>query len=580
MARQPHKRVDSAGAGGTGAGDSGGRRAAGAARRWPGAATCPRSMRLVAAGCVALLVATLVPLVMISAYNHSYADDWHYAVPVHQVLLATRGDPFAALGAAFQQVGTAYVGWQGTYTAIFLMSLEPGVFSEDLYVIAAPIILVTLIACTFWSMRVVLAEWLHADKATWISVSCVIVVLQILMQPSPVEGIFWYNSAIYYTFFHSLALVLVGQVLRSIDPARTKPTRPLVTGATVLAVLVAGGNFVTALVTSEVLFAVAVVLGIRHQRAVVNVLPPLTGLLCGTVISMAAPGNAVRQATQFPGSGLGVFGTIWQSSISAFQYLSSWTTGLMLLGLGVIAVLVARTVFAPGMRRWRFPLPGAVSIASVALLATSFTPTFYSMGTVGPGRVQDVRLELYVILAVANIVWWLGWVAYRVRVAHESAEQVAVVPTPAFAAPATSVRPAMPLPVPDAASAPAPATREHARHLPAIGSRSVAGAVGLLLLVFCLTVGSMAADSKQVDTLTSTSAAKSLITGQAANYDQQVRDRISTIVNSPDDSLEVAFYTDAPKVLFMGDIRDNMNNYINYRLAQWYGKTSIIGVHK
>ena len=90
----------------------------------------------------------------------------------------------------------------------------------------------------------------------------------------------------------------------------------------------------------------------------------------------------------------------------------------------------------------------------------------------------------------------------------------------------------------------------------------------------------MAADSKQVDTLTSTSADKSLITGQAANYDQQVRDRISTIVNSPDDSLEVAFYTDAPKVLFMGDIRDNMNNYINYRLAQWYGKTSIIGVHK
>jgi hypothetical protein len=29
----------------------------------------------------------------------------------------------------------------------------------------------------------------------------------------------------------------------------------------------------------------------------------------------------------------------------------------------------------------------------------------------------------------------------------------------------------------------------------------------------------------------------------------------------------------------MGDIRDNMDNYINYRLAQWYRKDSIIGVH-
>jgi hypothetical protein len=29
----------------------------------------------------------------------------------------------------------------------------------------------------------------------------------------------------------------------------------------------------------------------------------------------------------------------------------------------------------------------------------------------------------------------------------------------------------------------------------------------------------------------------------------------------------------------MGDVRDNMDNYINYRLCQWYGKTSIIGYH-
>ena len=27
----------------------------------------------------------------------------------------------------------------------------------------------------------------------------------------------------------------------------------------------------------------------------------------------------------------------------------------------------------------------------------------------------------------------------------------------------------------------------------------------------------------------------------------------------------------------MGDIKDNMDTYINFRLAQWYGKDSIIG---
>ena len=39
------------------------------------------------------------------------------------------------------------------------------------------------------------------------------------------------------------------------------------------------------------------------------------------------------------------------------------------------------------------------------------------------------------------------------------------------------------------------------------------------------------------------------------------------------------YYTVGPKVLFMGDIYDNMDNYMNYRLAQWFGKKSILAYH-
>ena len=38
---------------------------------------------------VAVLVAVLVPLLLISAYNHSYADDWHYGVWAHLALQQT-----------------------------------------------------------------------------------------------------------------------------------------------------------------------------------------------------------------------------------------------------------------------------------------------------------------------------------------------------------------------------------------------------------------------------------------------------------------------------------------------------------
>ena len=39
-----------------------------------------------AAAAALLLVACLVPLVLISRYNHSYADDWHYGVWAHLAL--------------------------------------------------------------------------------------------------------------------------------------------------------------------------------------------------------------------------------------------------------------------------------------------------------------------------------------------------------------------------------------------------------------------------------------------------------------------------------------------------------------
>ena len=41
--------------------------------------------------------------------------------------------------------------------------------------------------------------------------------------------------------------------------------------------------------------------------------------------------------------------------------------------------------------------------------------------------------------------------------------------------------------------------------------------------------------------------------------------------------VEVPYYSARPRVLYMGEIRGNMGNYINYRLAQWFGLDSVVG---
>lgn len=500
-------------------------------------ARSPWASRVVGAIGVLALVATLVPLLLISNYNHSYADDWHYGVWTHLALQET-GNVFAALVTALEQVGKAWFDWQGSYSAIFLMAIEPSVFGEKCYVIAAPLVLASLIAGTLFFTHVLMVELLGCKRGHWLGLSCLMVAVQLLLQPSPVEGIFWYNSAVYYTTYHAAALAMFGCVARIADPARVRRPRGAIIAASLLAAFVAGGNFVTALVAAEVMFVVMAVLIVRARRCSADVLWPFGLLVVGLAVSLAAPGNSVRQQTQFPDDSAGVVGTIWHSSLSAFQYIQQWGSGLVVL-LALFACVIAVHACGRAVERgWRFPAPLAVFAGSVALFATSFTPTFWAEGSVGPGRVQNCRFDLFVVLVVFNVFWFVGWVAARRR--QIDRQPAAQVLTPCH----------------------------------------VAWACGLIALVICCVVGSMAADEDLGEDLSSVSAARSLACGAAADYDAQVWERLETIEGSSEQSLRVPYYTNVPHVLLMGDIRDNMDNYINYRLCQWYGKESIVGYRK
>lgn len=484
-----------------------------------------------------VLVAVLVPLLLISAYNHSYADDWHYGVWAHLALEQT-GNVGVAIVTALEQVGKAWFDWQGTYSAIFLMAIEPSVFGEQCYVIAAPLVMALLVAGTLFFSHVVLVELMGADRGSWIGLSCLVVAVQLLLQSSPVEGIFWFNSAIYYTGYHAAALALIGCVLRVCDPRRTRRPVGAMVASCVLAAFVAGGNFVTALVAAEVMVAILAVLIYQGRRCASDVLPAFALMVLGLALSLAAPGNEVRQQTQFPDDGLGVTQTILQSSIAAFQYLQQWSSVLVVILAAASVPVAVRACERVAARGWTFRWPALVVAGSIALFATSFTPTFWAQGTVGPGRVQNCRFDLFVVLVVVDVFWVCGWLAARRRAVGLGAARGRVV-----------------------------------------SGVSLAWATALAVVVLGCVVGSMAADKDLGEELSSVSAARSLASGQAAAYDEQVWERLDYIESSDEDSLRVPYYTDVPHVLLMGDIRDNMDNYINYRLCQWYGKKSIVGYH-
>lgn len=510
-----------------------------------GEAPSPRWLVLLATALVALLALAFVPMLAISAFDHSYADDWHYGVDAYLALQAG-GGLVEAVRAAVQEAVDTYTSWQGTYSAIVLMALQPGVFSESLYGLGAVGIMAVLVLSTGYVASVAVRDVCGGGRALWLSATCMVLLLQTQLLPSPVEGFWWYNSAIYYTFYHSLMLLMAGISVRLL---RARTRRGELSGAgsagravllVLLAFVVAGGNFVTGLVAAVALFAATVAGLLRRPRRAALLVPALVVLVAGFVFSMAAPGNEARQTSQFAGDNLGVLLTLVRSGLAGVEYLVLWTNGYLVIAL---AAFVPPAAYLARRSRCSYRLPAVPAAASLLLFMASFTPTFFSMGNVGPGRVQNIRYDLFVLLAFLCVGWFVGWYVRRVEAGGCLRRASGVM----------------------AACRLAP--------------RATAALYATLAGVLALSFVALSVDERYVDDLTSISAATSLATGVAQEYDQQVWERIDLIESTSQPVVEVPFYTVGPKVLFMGDIRDNMDNYINYRLAQWYGKDSIVGYH-
>ena len=88
--------------------------------------------RAVCALCLLALGFSVLPLYLMTGYNHPYYDDFGFSAAPHQVWKET-GDLGAALKAALKNAAQTRYTWQGTYTGTLLSNLQPGTFSEELY---------------------------------------------------------------------------------------------------------------------------------------------------------------------------------------------------------------------------------------------------------------------------------------------------------------------------------------------------------------------------------------------------------------------------------------------------------------
>ena len=353
-----------------------------------------------------ILAISYIPILLVSGYAFPTTDDFVYGKAVHDVF-ENGGSIGTAIQAAIEQAEFKFETWQGSFGAIFLMAFQPAVFGEEWYFLTTIIMLGILTLGMLLFLQELLVKWLKADRWQFLFISAILIFMTVHFCYDPVESFYWYNGAIYYTFFYSLSLILWTLVLMAMRNEKALPRTIYTIITIVLSAFIGTGNYTTALCTLLVLALITAVLTKnKDKRAILTGLVLVVGLIT-LIISVTAPGNAIRQAQT---NGMNpVFAIIMSFALGAYIIFNSATFPTV---IGFIAVTPLIYRLAKNSKQYiKHPL--WFSVLSFGAFCSQCTPPLYGLGFYVPERLLNIIYFSVYILVLLNIYVWCSYLVHR-----------------------------------------------------------------------------------------------------------------------------------------------------------------------
>lgn len=503
-----------------------------------------RDEKKVAAVLVILFVFQIIPILYLGQFNHPTSDDFLYGKASHDVWVST-GSPVQTVQAAIDGVKDDYYRWQGSYAALFFMRLEPTVFGEACYAVVPYLMIGLLTLGTLYFVRTLCKVVLKTESLHYISISMLVLMLCIQFSPVASEQFFWYNSSVYYNAFHSFLLCYLAWILRYLFLGKKR----YVVYMALFGIILGGGNYISAL-TLAILQGMAIAGAFLYQkcsdekgkiyqrRAVVLTLLWLEFLACFAV-SALAPGNAVRAESTW---GYGPVSSTIHSLIQGVKYYEAWTDKWWLLValclLPMMVQLIRKTTFS-------FAYPGIVIIFLYGVFSAMSCPTFYALGTTGPGRIINIIYDAFLMVTYIQLFYVTGWICRKWEgIWNKKASE-------------SDINKGMDNIEPD--------VREK------IGLALQNGCfVVIVSLILILVVSGSFLD------VTTITACKVWIKGEAKQYDLEYKERLAQLEDETISDVVFAPYTVEPDLVFIADALDDPEFVNNREWADFYGKNSLI----
>ncbi|MFQ8702558.1 MAG: DUF6056 family protein [Eisenbergiella sp.] len=466
---------------------------------------------------------SLVPIVILGFYNFPCADDLGYSIYTRHAWLDTHSI-FSVLKAACQKVAESYHTWQGTWSSIFLMALQPGVFGEKWYGVTVLLMTGVMSVSVFYLFHCIFVRWLGGRKAISIAAASIVLLVAIQCMVDKTQAFFWYNGAVHYILPQSGLFVLMGIVLSlaMLSEHKARKKQMLFAAGNLLTALIGGGNYVTGL-ECGIWLATAVLLLVLSKRGEWKKTAVFLGVWALSFgINAAAPGNFVRESefAYRPGVIRSILQSFYYCLDFVFQQWMGWEIVVLLF---LIAPFVCKGIQDySGKFQFRYPL--LVVGYSFCILSSMFTPSVFASGIPGAGRIYNIIYLTHLLLLVINMIYLYGW--YWVRYGGKKMEE---------------------------------------RHL--LTFRLAAfGAAGF---IFGITA------AVNIDTYTSVSAVASILSGEAAEYQRQQEERLLILENPKISDAVLREFSEKPYLLFYEDIEEDTGNWKNLRMSSYYRKNTI-----
>ena len=478
-----------------------------------------------------VFILSLIPIFVLAFYNHPAADDFYYSVKTYHAFTET-GSFGETLKAAGTQVTETYGDWQGTFSAVFLFALHPAVFGDGLYFLSTFILVPLFIGATLFLSGVILKKYMGVSTPVYLIISLAVLYCSIQFAPDPCQAFYWWNGSVYYTMFYTFAEILFSLLLLYLKS--DKRWQKILCGALSLplAVIVGGGNYVTALAGSLLLaFAVLYLAAVKRDKRVILAAVVLALLLAAFAFSVASPGNTIRyEEHDEHHSALQAIAVSFYYSIRMIATFSR-VTELFIFAL--LCPFIYRTV---SRLRFSFRYPLLFSFFSFCIYTAQFAPHAYAYFSPGPGRMVNLYYFSYFWLMLANLFYFCGWLAKKKNFSADTL--IRALKKPQYF--------------------------------------SVAAALLILVLAAPMTFDAPEGDGWDYKNYTMFNAGYSVASGEAKQFDEEYKARLDIYHDDAVKEVELHHFTKAPKLLVYGDLHEDPNfRWANVPLAKIYHKNYV-----